>query len=37
MLETTLTLAAICATIAAIIGMVFKRSAEGPHGHERER
>ncbi len=37
MLATTLTLAAICATIASIIGVVFKRSGDGAHGRERER
>jgi hypothetical protein len=37
MLATTLTIAAICATMASIIGMIFKRSAEGPHGRQRQR
>jgi hypothetical protein len=37
MLETTLTLAAICATMAAIIGMVLRRGDEEPHRRERQR
>jgi hypothetical protein len=37
MLATTLTIAAICTTMASIIGVIFKRSAEGPHDRQRER
>jgi hypothetical protein len=37
MLVTTLPLAAICATLASLIGIAFKRSAGGPNGRGCER